>query len=151
MSNQINVGKTQHTRISHDEHQDKPDPQSGLVKEFRGLMAMVGEKDEGDSKSTSKIPESVKTSLSKHGGVCQVGSAEITRRGDMLHYRLMNGPMMGLVIQANYDKKGIKLKLFPNNDRQARALQSVLPKLTENLTGRRHPISLDLMAVRKNA
>ncbi|MCL1076952.1 hypothetical protein D5R81_03065 [Parashewanella spongiae] len=148
MSNQINVGRTHHPKLPEDKHENKSEPQSGAVSQFLGMLMPVQEKAEGDSGISKKVLESAKSVLSQHGGVCKVGSAEVTRNGDMLHYRLLNGPMMGLIIQANYDKKGIRLSLFPKNARQATAIQNVLPNLSQNLKGRRHPISLNLMAVK---
>ncbi|MBE8167436.1 MAG: hypothetical protein HAW66_03570 [Shewanella sp.] len=149
MSNQIDIGRSHHSKLSEGKDKSKPEPQSGAISSFLSMLMPVQEKMEDNSGIDKKVLESTKAALSQNGGVCKIGSAEITRTGDMLHYRMLNGPMMGLIIQANYEKKGIKLSLFPKNERQLSVLKSVLPNLSQKLKGRRHPVSLNLMAINR--
>lgn len=79
--------------------------------------------------------------------MCRQGNAEVIRQGDMLSYRLLNGPMMGLVIQASYQSQGIRLQITPKNERQSQILTGLIPKLSQVLVGRRCHIALELMPV----
>ncbi|AEG11644.1 hypothetical protein Sbal183_1909 [Shewanella baltica OS183] len=100
---------------------------------------------EDDNPISTRDRLTAKALLSRDGGVYRLGAAEVIRQGEQLCYRLLNGPMMGLVIQASYQPRGIQLQLFPKTARQSELLARLLPKLNEQLQGRRFAIHLDLM------
>ena len=78
------------------------------------------------------------------GGQYKDRSVDIIRQGDMLCYRLLNGPMLGLVIKATHFGPHIDLLLYPQNQRQDRALRRVLPKIEERLNGRKVLVRLKI-------
>ena len=144
MSNSVNTSRPQHTKpVDHDQKKDTVQPQHHHKELFEGLM-MAKQFDDSESEiSTKKVSKATKQALAKEGGTCKVGNAEISRQKDMLCYRLLNGPMAGLIIQANYDRKGLRIKLFPHNSKQERAIQNILSPLEEKLQGRSYPVRLE--------
>ncbi|WP_133407969.1 hypothetical protein [Parashewanella tropica] len=152
MSNSINVNRSENVHSSeHETKEKKADPQSREVRHFKELFNPFRHKqDEFEMENKNKgITKSTKSILSHDGGVCKLGGAEVSRQGDMLCYRLLNGPMTGLIIQANYDKRGIRLSLFPKNERHAKAIKNAMPKIVENLQGRKHQVHIHVHAPRE--
>ncbi|RLV59774.1 hypothetical protein D5018_10420 [Parashewanella curva] len=153
MSNSINVNRSEQVTSSEHESKDKKaDPQSREVRHFKELFNPFHHKQdefEMDDSKNKNITKTTKSILSHDGGVCKLGGAEVSRQGDMLCYRMLNGPMTGLIIQANYDKRGIRLSLHPKNERQAKAINNAMPKIVENLKGRKHHVHINVQASRE--
>ncbi|BAJ02203.1 hypothetical protein [Shewanella violacea] len=105
---------------------------------------LKGDKDEKGSRGTSPIPDMAR-SMNQGSGVYRQRNVEITRQGAMLNYRLTNGPMAGLLIQASYESQGIRLKIYPSCQRQFQIMTRLLPSLTEALKGRRFEVDVSLM------
>ncbi|MGB0893421.1 MAG: hypothetical protein ACPGUD_03370 [Parashewanella sp.] len=146
MSNSINVqktNKTEHTETKQDKHVD---PQSHEAQKFRGVFMRFEDKGE-EKNSSKKIPETTKAILSKQGGICKLGHSEVSRSGDMLCFRMVNGPLMGMIMEARLDKKGITLKIYPKHEKQARVMQNIKPKLADNFAHMKKNVELNIMPV----
>lgn len=110
---------------------------------------LKGDKDEKGSRGTSSIPDMARPMNQDSGGYRQ-RNVEITHQGGMLNYRLINGPMAGLLIQASYESQGIRLKIYPSCQRQSLVMTRLLPTLTEALKGRRFEVDVSLMPTSTN-
>lgn len=142
MTNSLSITRVAKTTFASVEARTAADP------EMRRLFkAFLGRQQDEDESLKSRDLSMAKTLLGREGGVYRQGAAEVIRQGDMLCYRLVNGPMSGLVIQACYQQQGIYLRLLPKTVRQAEVLGRLLPQLTEQLQGRRFAIRLDVMPV----
>ena len=153
MSNTVNTSGTQHTKpVEHDDHkQQDVEPQSQQKELFEGLMLRKSFTDSEPELTTKKVSKATKQVLAKEGGTCKVGNAEISRHKDMLCYRLLNGPMAGLVVQAHIDRKRLKIKLFPHNSRQETAVNNILGPLQEKLQSRPYSIQLECVPPKTNS
>lgn len=145
MSNTVNTSGTQHTNpVEHDHKKQEVEPQSRHKDLFEGILLRKKFDDSADKETTTKkVSKATKQVLAKDGGTCKVGSAEISRQKDMLCYRMLNGPMAGLIIQANYDRKGMRIRLFPHNSRQETAIRNIMSPLEAKLQGHSTPIRLE--------
>ncbi|MBM7071399.1 hypothetical protein JQC92_05005 [Shewanella sp. 202IG2-18] len=144
MSSSIKSTETQHTKpVEHDHKKKEVEPQSQHKELFANLLKGRKFEEPKDDNSTKKVSKATKRVLAKDGGTCKMGSAEISRQKDMLCYRLVNGPMAGLIIQANYDKKGLRIRLFPHNSKQEHAIKNVMRPLEDKLQGRAYRIRLE--------
>ncbi|WP_299493688.1 hypothetical protein [uncultured Shewanella sp.] len=142
MSHNLSVDKAHFMRVMSVE--ERGDPDSELRDRFSRCMSISKDL---DKQTRTGIDKAGLAMLSQDGGVYRKGSAEIMRQGDMLCYRLLNGPMMGLIIQASYRQNQAVIKLFPANERQESALNKVAEKLTEQLQTRPTPVTLEVKRV----
>lgn len=142
MSNNLSVGSSPLMRVMSVEERGESDPD--LHHRFSRCMSVSKDL---DKQVRTGIDKADLAMLDKDGGVFRKGSAEIMRQGDMLCYRLLNGPMMGLVIQANYRQGQAVIKLFPTNEKQERVLNKVAIKLNEQLQARPVPVTLEVKHV----
>lgn len=142
MSHSLSVDKAHYMRVMSVEERGETDPD--LRHRFSLCMSTSKELDKQARNSINKADLAM---LNQEGGVFRKGSAEIMRQGDMLCYRLLNGPMMGLVIQASYRQNQAVIKLFPANERQENALKKVADKLSEQLQTRPIPVTLEVKCV----
>ncbi|AQS36172.1 hypothetical protein Sps_00983 [Shewanella psychrophila] len=145
MNNQIDMNRVRRMSLPSVEARHESDPD--IRRRFESCL--VGGSKGKDKKASESISDLTKSLLSHNGGIYRHGSTEVVRQGEMLSYRLLNGPMMGLVIQASYHSLGIRLQIYPKNQRQSRVLACVLPNLSQALEGRRFEIGLELMPVKK--
>ncbi len=148
MSNTVTTSGTQYTKpAEHDHKQREVDPQSRQKELFEGMLMTKKFDDSEPELSTKKVSKAMKRVLAKDGGMCRVGNAEITNRKDMLCYRLLNGPMTGLIIQAHIDdRRRLRIKLFPHNSRQESAVKNIMGSLEQKLRTRPYPIKLECAA-----
>ena len=153
MSNTVTTNGTQHTKpVEHDHKQKEVEPQSRQKELFEGMLMTKKFDDSEPEVSTKKVSKAMKQVLAKDGGMCKVGNAQITRQKDMLCYRLLNGPMAGLIIQAHFhDKKKLSIKLFPHNSRQETAIKSIMGSLEAKLQSRPYPIKLECVPPKTNS
>ncbi|WP_299007003.1 hypothetical protein [uncultured Shewanella sp.] len=142
MSHSLSVHKAQYMRVMSVEERGESDPE--LRHRFSLCMSTSKALNKQARASINKADLDM---LNQEGGVFRKGSAEIMRQGDMLCYRLLNGPMMGLVIQASYRQNQAVIKLFPANERQEHALNKVANKLSEQLQTRPIPVTLEVKCV----
>ncbi len=151
MSNSVNTSGTQHTKpVEHDRKKKDVEPQSHHKEIFSNMLLGKKFDDSNNESSTKKVTKAMKQVLAKDGGTCKMGSAEISRQKDMLCYRLLNGPMAGLMIQAHYDKKGLRIKLYPNSTKQEVAIKNIMSPLEAKLKGRACPIWLECVPPKNN-
>jgi len=141
MSHQLHIDRVRKVNLPTVEARHESDPD--IRRRFE--MCLTGDKKTDDKSKAPLISEITKSLLSHEGGVSRLGNAEVIRQGDMLSYRLLNGPMMGLVIQASYQSQGIQLLIYPKNERQSQVMARLIPKLSQELMGRRCHIVLELM------
>ncbi|MCL1123686.1 hypothetical protein [Shewanella surugensis] len=142
MSNNLSIGSSHFMRVMSVEERGEPDPE--LRHRFSRCMSVSNDL---DKQTRNGIDKTGLDMLNHDGGVVRRGSAEIMRQGDALCYRLLNGPMMGLVIQASYRQGQAVIKLFPANERQEKALNKVAIKLDEQLQARPIPVTLEVKHV----
>ncbi|NRB66654.1 MAG: hypothetical protein HRU48_04665 [Vibrio sp.] len=81
-----------------------------------------------------RIPSSILNELSSVNHVATWGNAEIYRGQNSLTFKLLNGPMSGLVITAQWMAQDVLINLKPKNQKQRDALTRIMPKITHRLS-----------------
>ncbi|NOJ23251.1 hypothetical protein [Vibrio coralliilyticus] len=83
--------------------------------------------------TSARVPPSILNELSAVNHVTKWGNAELHRGENSLSFKLLNGPMSGLVIFAQWDAQGVALTLKPKNQKQQDALNRIMPKIKSRL------------------
>ncbi|MGL4858764.1 MAG: hypothetical protein ACRC5A_03320 [Enterobacteriaceae bacterium] len=74
----------------------------------------------------------------------QLSSQSDPSQNQMLCYRLVSGPLSGLILQANLQPNQIMLRLYPSNSAQYSTLKKVVAQLEQSLL-KELPLHLQLM------
>lgn len=101
--------------------------------------------DQSDNASSTSGWSSVLDTLAYSNSSATLNNVYLLRHGNSLTYRLLNGPMMGMVIMAHWQKPGtVHLQLKPANSVQHLTLTRVAKKLTTTLAKRGFLLSLEI-------
>ncbi|MFV9997700.1 MAG: hypothetical protein AB8W78_08970 [Arsenophonus endosymbiont of Dermacentor nuttalli] len=100
---------------------------------------------EPDNRSLASGLPSVLETLAYTNSSATVNNVYLLRQGNSLTYRLLNGPMMGMMIIARWEKYGaVHLQLKPTNSVQRQVVARVENKLKATLAGRGFLLSLEI-------
>ncbi|MCF4176131.1 hypothetical protein [Vibrio sp. McD22-P3] len=112
-------------------HEADPELRQRFTTLLRTLQDVEAQTDKLDT--SSRLPHSILNELSAVNHVTKWGNAELHRGENSLSFKLLNGPMSGLVIFAQWDAQGVLLTLKPKNQKQQGALNRVMPKIKSGL------------------
>ena len=139
MTNMIERNVITASRVPNIQRRREADPE--LKQRFeRFLLAQ-----QPDNTTSVSDWSSVSETLAYRYSSATLDNVYLLREGNRLTYRLLNGPMMGMVIIARWQKQGaVHLQLKPANSVQYRVLARVKQNLTTSLAQRGFLLSLEI-------
>ncbi|MFW7522885.1 hypothetical protein ACODM8_01920 [Vibrio ostreicida] len=128
----------------------RQDADPELKHKFFALFGMpqTTDNDYDTPNKPSKVPEHVVNAMSESHRAVKWDNAEVIKSKDALSFKLLNGPMTGLEINAQWISGGVQIDLKPKNRRQHEALLRIMPKIDKALAS--SPINF-IIEVKKHA
>jgi hypothetical protein len=139
MTNMIERNVVTASRVANIQRRQETDPE--LKRRFERFLQVQ----QPDNAASAAGWSSVSETLAYRNSSATLNNVYLLRQGNSLTYRLLNGPMMGMVIIARWQKHGaVHLQLKPANSVQCRVLARVKQKLTATLAQRGFLLSLEI-------
>lgn len=139
MTNMIERNVVTASRVTNIQRRQEADPE--LKRRFERFLLLQ----QPDNAASASGWSSVSEILAYSNSSATLKNVYLLRHGNRLTYRLLNGPMMGMVIIARWQKQGaVHLQLKPANSVQCRVLARVKQKLTATLAQRSFLLSLEI-------